>query len=351
MKPKPRQDGIFLSWFLFGGVGLLALLTGLDDLAPWLPFFLAIFVVGLAHGAADWILLSPSSVASASKTFLLYAAVGLIVAGLATLFPRAAIFGFFGLTAIHFGIADERDLRRFEPVPFRKPTPFRFSGVFRMGTFLALVCTLRPEEVSSLFAKVEMLLGSSNPGANLSGAIGNFSPYALAPLASLWLLSLAGTIRTHFREGRNRSRRLAVELGEGSLLLGIAALLDPVFVIGAYFLFWHALRHCFLIIGKWEDEGPPRSRGRQFLRLHLLSWPLYLPVIPVMVWLVAWRGSLFSPADWVAALLVICIIFTLPHHAIVERQLIGNLRRRRPETEKNDVTVPVGGNHGIVEKI
>lgn len=340
-----------LSWFLFGGVGLLALLTGLDDLVPWLPFFLAIFVVGLSHGAADWILLSPSSVASAAKAFLLYSAVGLIIAGLAVLFPRAIIFCFFVLTAIHFGLADERDLRRLEPVPLRKPILFRFSGVFRMGTFLALVCSLRPGEVAYLFAKVEMLLGSPQPGAGLSGAIGIFSPYGLALFAFLWLLSLAGMVRTHFRDRQKRSRRLAVELGEGGLLLGIAALHDPVFVIGAYFLFWHALRHCFLLIGRWENEVPRLSRGRQILRLHLLSWPLYLPVIPVMVWLVAWRGSLLSPWDWVAALLVVCIIFTMPHHVIVERKLIGGLRKRRMGAENGGRTMQVGGRLKIVKKV
>jgi len=354
--PRPRREGALLSWLFFGTAGSLSWLSGLDHAAPWLPFLLSIVVVGLPHGAADWLLVAPASRRSALRSFLLYTLAGGVIGIAAWLFPTAIVLGFLALSVVHFGLADERDLRSFESRP-RRPTALRFGGVARIATFLLLVCALHPAEVAGLFLRVERLLGHEGGDPVLQWTLATVSPFALAASAGAWLVSLGGVGVYRFRAGvaARRERRFEVEAGEGVLLLGAAVLLEPIFAVGLYFLCWHAWRHCHLVAerlaagrlaagrltaGRREDDsvkkGPigrfgTSGKGRRWLRnlvyLHLRSWPLFLPVLPLMAALVAVHGSFGSPMDWVAAFLVVCILFTLPHHCIVERRLVAPERR------------------------
>jgi len=305
---------------------LISWLTGLDQIAPWLPFFVSIIFVGLPHGAADWLLLGPASRCSAIGTFLLYSLVGALVGLLAWLYPLPVILGFLLLTILHFGIADERDLRSFEASPSgsHQHPLFRYGGVGRIAVFLVLICYLNPEGVAMLFGRVGTLLGSAGLKESLVQSLTVASPVALFLACIAWALSLLGTIANRLRDGffAIRKERLEVEIGEGILLIGAAFLLDPVFAVGAYFLGWHAARHCFLLANLFPAPTVERpGYAQSLLHVHLQAWPLYLPVVPLMLGLVWANGSLRSPLDWVASLLVVCIIFTVPHHVIVERRL------------------------------
>ncbi|MEO0416522.1 MAG: Brp/Blh family beta-carotene 15,15'-dioxygenase, partial [Verrucomicrobiota bacterium] len=135
---SPRQDGAILSWFFVGGGLVLTVLLRLDEVAPWLPFLISIFAFGLAHGAADWLILRRGSTRRSLFLFLLYSAIGLVTALVATVSPALVIFGFFALTAVHFGTADQRDLESFSEGPANRNL-LRYSGVVRMGFFLSLV--------------------------------------------------------------------------------------------------------------------------------------------------------------------------------------------------------------------
>jgi|GEM_PF-2007994 len=329
IQSQPRQGAAFLSWFFLGGTVFLSWITGLDGKAPWLPFFVSIFILGLPHGAADWILLRPVSKRSAVHLFLLYSLAGAAIALLAWLFPLPVILGFLLLSILHFGIADERDLRSFEfsPSASSRGLLFRYGGIARVAVFLALICYLRPEGVAQLFGRVGSLLGSDAVERTLLEYLRATSLPFLVAASIAWALSLTGTIMRRVRGGflPIRKERFEVEMGEGLFLVGTAIALDSMFAVGAYFLCWHATKHCLLISQFFpESANQPVRLAKSLLNLHLRSWPLYLPVIPLMFGLVATNGSLLSPLDWVASLLVVCVIFTLPHHGIVEKKLPFN---------------------------
>lgn len=316
-----------MSWLFFAPIALLSWLTGLSESAPWLPFFISIFLIGLPHGAADWILLRPSSPQKACRAFLLYSLVGAFIALLGWLFPFAVIIGFFILTIVHFGMNDERDLRSFESASTESPRGifFRFGGIARIAVFLTLICHLHPNGVAQLFGRVGRLFGSQGLEKALASSFAETSFLILILSSGAWLLSLIFTCYQQ-RQGGHPSpckSRLKVELGEGGLLIGAAVLLDPVFAVGLYFLTWHAMRHSLMVIDSFAQcDDTRKSKVRSLSRLHLRAWPLYLPVVPLMFVLISTNGTLTSPTDWVASLLVVCIIFTLPHHLIVEKALM-----------------------------
>lgn len=334
-----RQEASLLSWCFLGPCALLAWILGLDQAAPWLPFLVSIVFLGLPHGAADWLLLAPGSKKSATRAFLLYSAAGLGIAALAWFFPRIAVVGFLLLTIVHFGLADERDLRSFERAPSRSRIP-RLGGIARMAAFLSLVCLLGPGEVASLFGRVERLLGATgrpSPPTEIVASSALLSVFLLSSL--LWIISLVGVVSDRLRPGPSGAgRRVEVEIGEGALLFAIAAALHPVFAIGIYFLCWHAWRHCILVARRQGSRDGRNRLWKELARLHIRSWPLSLPVVPLMLGLVLWNGSPGSPWDWIASLLVVCIIFTLPHHGIVEWKL-----GREHSRSKKLRTVGAGG--------
>jgi len=296
--------------------GAGAWLSGLDRLAPWLPFLLSIPFFGLSHGGADWMLLRPRSRAQAWRVFLVYALAGAALAVFAVGFPALAISGFALLSIAHFGIADERDLRVFGGgIAARRW--LRFGGVARMGVFLGLICVLDPDGVAAIYGRVLALLG--HPGDPDAAAwIGEAAPILLIGALLAWGASLGPLLWQALgaaRDGAARGRA-GVEVGEAILLFGAAALFEPVFAVGLYFFCWHAWRHCWLVT---ERAGVGGGRLAKLASLHARSWPLSIPAFVGMVALVGWRGSFASPLDWVASLLVVCIVFTLPHHFIVER--------------------------------
>lgn len=337
---SPRQEASLLSWIFFGSLFFVSWLSGIDESAPWLPFFLSIFLIGLPHGAADWLLLRPRSRASGFRYFLLYSLAGAVIVVLAALFPTVVIISFLLLTIIHFGLADERDLRAFAG-PSRPLPPFPFGGIARIGVFLGLICWLDPVPVAALFGRVERLLGGSDDDGLLLEWISLGAPIGLSLSLVAWILSMFASVgpEQRARDG-GAVRRLVVELSEGTLLVAAAFLLEPVFAVGLYFLCWHAWRHSFLIADRVDGES---SRWKKFGLLHVRSWPLYLPVLPAMAWLVFAFGEAGSPADWVAALLVVCIVFTLPHHLIVERKLVGSEADSRRQSGSAGSSNPVAG--------
>ncbi len=317
---KPRQRASLLSWLFFGPCLALSLAFGIDQSLPWLPFFLSIFLFGLHHGAADWLLLRPRDRSHGLLLFSLYSAVGALAWLIAYLSPALAIIAFFALTAVHFGLADERDLRSFSPAAAHPGLTHSSSGVIRMGAFLSSICALGAGEVISLFQDVSRLLGRPEALPIDAAAVSLVSLVLCCALFTLWLISQLVFFLSNRR--RETFARITVDAGE-ALLLAIAAFyLHPVFAVGLYFLCWHAFRHS-LLVSRELDPGELFGgfRWQAVLRSHMYALPLSLPIIPLMGFLLWWNGSVSAPTDWVAALLVVCLIFTLPHHFIVEKSL------------------------------
>jgi len=142
--------------------------------------------------------------------------------------------------------------------------------------------------------------------------------FALASLGGfVWLFHLAGLLK------KSERKRLAVEAGEGGLLLAVACFLHPVFAVGLYFLAWHALRHTARLIDR-ECPVPTRDRfGAALAWLHLKALPLLIPGWLLLGAIMLFHGDLASPEDWVGALLISFVVFTPAHHLLVE----GELRR------------------------
>lgn len=207
-----------------------------------------------------------------------------------------------------------------------------------MGAFLSLVCFADPAGVAGLFGRVAVLFGAEGEvffETTLFGKVsGIFALFASAVWIGFVCVRAVHSLRTPQDQ---RGHRIGVELFEMSILVACALTLPSVYAVGLYFLCWHAFRHT-IVVGRKLMETEGGTLGGKVAMLHLRSWPLSLPVLPLMLWLIWANGSLSSPIDWVAAFLVVCIVFTLPHHLIVERTL-GNethaesafLSRRKPE--------------------
>ncbi|MEM6912241.1 MAG: Brp/Blh family beta-carotene 15,15'-dioxygenase [Verrucomicrobiota bacterium] len=306
---KPGQEGLFLSWFFFALGGLAALVFSLHSGLPWLPFLISLPLIGMAHGAGDWIILKPVSPAQKMGYFLAYSAIAFGILALAWFFPTLALCGFLLLTILHFGSADERDLQRFAPDGRRTG-----GGIWRIGLFFSLTLALHPTAIATLGQEALAFL---RPASGVTFAVGEIQGLGQAGglvFACLWAIALFLSMV------RQTTQRALVELGEGLLLLLVVIALHPLFSVGLYFLTWHAFRHT-VELAKREIPSPNSKLPlwQSLFRVHRASLPFLLPVIFCVALVVAWRGSLANPFDWTAVLLLSFLVLTLPHHFLVER--------------------------------
>ncbi|MEM9109151.1 MAG: Brp/Blh family beta-carotene 15,15'-dioxygenase, partial [Planctomycetota bacterium] len=198
------------------------------ELLPWL---IALVVLGMPHGAMDWLIIRKidreqgrsRSLSVLTKYSMMMIAGGLLFA----LAPVLTCVLFLILTAIHWGAAD---LHAYQPLQSAKDRgTWWMLAIARGGLIIATPFALQPET-------------AWQPFAALSGGSVIASP-ADVSRACLSLLTVCGLMLGYgWISGRltHPGRFLAESAG----VVAALAILPPLLAIGCYFLFVHAPRHC-----------------------------------------------------------------------------------------------------------
>lgn len=285
--------------------------------AGW-PIVISLFLVGMPHGAAD---LAVNSHMTGSRTLgeRLTKFAGYLVALTASLVfflvsPSLALIMFVLISAIHFGLADARDLQR-RHAGSTPPQLTLLSALARGCLVLGLPFFLSPSQSLSVFADVVALTGRSVPAidtATVSMVAG------VAVLAAALTQALIAVVRWQ----RRQAGIAGLELAETGVISLSFLFLHPLFAIGLYVLAWHSWRHMYSltkVLPQTSNDGTWKRLLGSICRLHIESLPLLIPTVAVFGLLAWWRLEVWSSELLAALTVAFFAVVTLPHHLLVER--------------------------------
>ncbi len=301
--------------------------------AAYALWLIAVLAVGMPHGAYDLVALVEDArrgqTRSALRAASIYVAIMALCAAALVAAPSVALIAFLALSAHHFGVSDSvwtRDRLTFSREEHALAiargglviaAPFAFSPTTAWAPFAAIADAVSPSgwPVFAPFAGIE---------------VGAVQPIAVGIAAACVLIVAIGGLRR--RRERERWRRIE----EGATVLGIvvlSAFAPPLFAIGVYFVFVHALGHCLRATTPSQPAAEP-SVGN-LVRVHIEAGPLLAPSVAMVVA----AALLFAPLDrldakaFTYAFLLFCAVATLPHHLL----WLGRLNRKR-----HDQPAPAG---------
>jgi hypothetical protein len=113
-------------------------------------------------------------------------------------------------------------------------------------------------------------------------------------------------------------RAASLDLVEHALVAAMAALADPLFAVGCFFLGVHAFRHTRRLACTREVLEPPAAPSTllpRMFRVHLISLPLMWPTAACLVPLCWLLGGVDLQTIAVASI-AFYMITTLPHHLL-----------------------------------
>ncbi|MEM9355739.1 MAG: Brp/Blh family beta-carotene 15,15'-dioxygenase [Pseudomonadota bacterium] len=312
------------------------------DYTGW-PLVISTFVVGMPHGAADFMVATRRKHSATTWSKLLafsrYSLLLLASASLAIWQPTWALTMFLFVSACHFGLADARDLGRRTGSEESNETVL--IAAFGRGVLLvAAPIVFQPQESLDAFARVLAIFGEQPLTATASTA----RAFAAGLLMSAFA---AQTLVTLIRWRRMRRSATALDLIEVVVLTAAFATLHPLFAIGLYLLAWHGWRHLHTLAKFFASTGDGENRGiiRQITQMHWYSLPLLIPTLVVYLVVAVWRLENWSADNLAALTIASFVIVTLPHHVLVEG--ISRFLRRR--SGKKSQTAPFRGGGNFTE--
>lgn len=281
------------------------------------PLLLSLLLVGMPHGAADFAvnkqLTGSTSFRLATRSFTGYFLLLLLSLLLYLFMPGLALAVFLLTSALHFGLADARDLTRWQ----RTDSPnwlIKLSAAARGLLLLALPFFTWPLESFGFFNSVAALAGGQLSELEPS-VIRTASGVVIAAVASMHLFV------TVARWKRKDVKAAMAELLETAVLIITFVMLHPVFAIGLYLVAWHSWRHLAKLTNFLAVERPSgvASSLAAVARVHVQSLPLLVPTLAIFA-AIAWLRIEVWSADALTALTVaVFVVVTLPHHLLVER--------------------------------
>jgi Brp/Blh family beta-carotene 15,15'-monooxygenase len=291
-----------------------------DFMAPW-PFLIAIFAVGLPHGASDFMMsrrLDGTSVSMTVFRFGWYVAVMTCVFASLTVAPLFVIGAFGLLSAWHFGRADAEDLDDISPVLSVRSIPkavWAFSRGF-LVVLLPFVCFF--ETSVSILNRLLAWCGSEAINAS-----GGWRLNIAAFLTGCLVIELASILQSL---AERNTRRAGVEMLELIAIASCFGTLHPLFASGVYFLAWHSWRHFRRLNRVINHESLWSFDLQSMISLHRDSLILLIPTA-FAVPLIAFRlGGDLTPSSLCLSSLLIYVIVTLPHELLC-RRLFASLSR------------------------
>ena len=286
------------------------------DLAPW-PFVVALLFFGMAHGCADWVVSARLSgrvgLWSKISGFTGYLCQMLVCLALMAILPGVATLLFFALTIIHFGMADATAVGADKDGFVARWGLVLGRGMLLLSTAIAA----HPVVAWAPFEQIGIALSAWQHGAPSvwMPALEPMRQCALIGVGAGVALALASAFaRTH----RGHARAAVADLIEHALVATMAALADPLFAVGIFFLGVHAFRHTRRLACTSVVISVPFTRSGFLVRLarvHVISLPLLWATIPCMIPLCLLFGGL-SAYSLAVASIAFYMITTLPHHLL-----------------------------------
>lgn len=289
--------------FLCSALG--AVLTRPDLSAGAWIWAVALFVVGMPHGAYDFAAMLRLE-GSRTRAGLLFGAYSLLMAGCALLFlvaPVWSLVAFFLLSAHHFGVSDSVWTRG----TIVRSLADHVAGLGRGLCIIFAPFVFMPGESWEPFAAIAQFVRDT-PVVR--------ADLLAASAATTLCVGLAIVLLTAFR--RRRQRKLVFEeLVTIGAYLVMASVAPPLVAIGAYFMLVHASGHCGRArgIGDPLTDTAPARRLANAVRVHRDSVWLLLPSIAIVLG-VAWQLGGLSPRAVALSFLLFCAVATLPHHLL-----------------------------------
>ncbi len=294
--------------------------------APW-PFVIALFVFGMPHGCADWVVSARLSgrVGLWSKICGFTGYLGQMLACLAlmALLPGAAALMFLCLTMFHFGMADATAVGADKDGFVARWGLALGRGMLLLSTAFAA----HPIAAWAPFEQIGIALSSWQHGAASAWmpTPEQMRPLALIGVAAGVVFALASALA---RWRRGHARAAVADLVEHALVALMAALADPLFAVGIFFFGVHAFRHTRRLACTRNIIAPSHTNTHiiakpyttnnffaRLIRVHVVSLPLLWPTIPCMIPLCLLLGG-FHAHSLAVASIAFYMITTLPHHLL-----------------------------------
>ncbi len=284
--------------------------------APW-PFVIALFVFGMPHGCADWIVAARLSgrVGAWSRIsgFTGYLCQMLACLALMALLPGVAALMFLCLTMFHFGMADATAVDA-------DKDGFVARWGLALGRGMLLLSTAFAAHPVAAWAPFEQIETALSAWQNGAASAWMPTPEQMRPLAFIGVgagvvFALASAAA---RARRGHVRAAVMDLVENALVASMAALADPLFAVGMFFIGVHAFRHTRRLACTSNIIAAPFTRSgfvTRIVRVHVLSLPLLWPTIPCMIPLCLLLGG-FNAHSLAVASIAFYMITTLPHHLL-----------------------------------
>jgi len=282
------------------------------ELLPWL---IALAVLGMPHGAMDWLIIRKidrEQGRSASLSVLTQYSLMMVAGGLLLAFaPVITCVLFLVLTAIHWGAAD---LHAYQPLQsVREKGNWWMMATARGGLIIATPFALQPHLAWQPFASLS--------GGTIAYAV-EVSRVCFSLLTMCAFILGYGCISGRLpRPGRF--------LAESAGVVLMLAVLPPMLAIGCYFLLVHAPRHCIRLHQRLDiiRTALVREALPRLIAAHMASWPFLVPAIVVVL---VWAAALgFSAWSVTVASIGFYIIATPPHHLLGMRVLDSASRERQ----------------------
>ncbi len=317
--------------FIFAPPATLILLSAItlavggfpEFMAPW-PFLIAIFAVGLPHGASDFMMSRRLDGTSVPETFIRfgwYVAVMTCVFASLIVAPLFVIGAFGLLSAWHFGRADAEDLDDISPLSSARSTP-RAAWALSRGLIVVLLPFVCSFDTS--IAILNKLLAFCGSAALTTS--GEWRLNIAAFLLGCFAIELTSILQS-FAE-RN-ARRAEVEMLELIAIASCFGTLHPLFASGIYFLAWHSWRHFRRLNRVINHESLWSCDLQSMISLHRDSLILLIPTafaVPVIAFQL---GGDLTPSSLCLSSLLVYVIVTLPHELLC-RRLFASLSRGTP---------------------
>jgi Brp/Blh family beta-carotene 15,15'-monooxygenase len=290
---------------LFLSLALAAVLTRPNlNAGSWI-WVVALFILGMPHGAYDLAAMQRLT-GSRARTGLLFGVYSLVMAACVVLFlaaPVWSLIAFFLLSAHHFGISDSVWTRG----AIVRSIAGHGAGLGRGLCIIFAPFVLMPLESWEPFAAIAQFVNDA-PAAR--------SDLIDAAAAIALCVGLTLVLFTAFRQRHQRALVLEELLTIGAYLV-MASVAPPLVAIGAYFMLVHASGHCGRARGignPLPDASLPR-RLANAVRVHRDSVWLLLPSIAFVLG-VAWHLGGLSIRPVALSFLLFCVVATLPHHLL-----------------------------------
>ena len=313
--PGPRAGRLATRpvWGGFAGLILVTAAAGavLDPPLQYAPLLATVLVLGVPHGAVDYLVPARlGDVSLAASVGLVGGAYLLLGGGYALLWFAAPVVAaglFVALTWVHWGQGDVHTLSRvLDAEHLMHPAIRAGTLLVRGGLPMVLPLVAFPERYLTVVEAWVVPFGGEvtaewlyAPGPRLVGGVA-FGGLAVAVL-------VAG----YRRAGATGAWR--VDAAETALLAVVFATVPPVVAVGAYFAVWHSLRHVGRVVAL--DGGATTTTGglARFARQAAPPTALALLLFVAFGRLIPAR----TPSAVAGLALVFVAILTLPHVTVV----------------------------------